>query len=67
VIGRTSVFDAAFGFAHRLLRKSLQPQYPRKVNPRRHLQIELKANDERPIVGGDVISKRAFDMAACGG
>jgi hypothetical protein len=30
MIGRPSILDAAFGGAHRLIRKSLQPQNPRK-------------------------------------
>jgi hypothetical protein len=36
VIGRASVRDAGFCCAHRLIRKSLQPQNPRKDSARHH-------------------------------
>ncbi len=62
-IGRSCVLDAAFGCAHRLIRKSLQPQNPRKEDARGHPRVELKANAVRPMVGSDVISEHAFDMA----
>jgi hypothetical protein len=41
MIGRPSVLNAAFGCPHRLLRKSLQPQNPRKEDTRRHPLIDL--------------------------
>jgi hypothetical protein len=66
VIGRASVLDAALARAHRLIRKALQPQDPRKDHARRLPQTELKANDA-PIIGSDVTSEDAFEMAASAG
>jgi hypothetical protein len=45
-----------------LIRKSLQPQNPRKQGARRHLRVDLKPNDlltDR----NDVINEHAFEMA----
>jgi hypothetical protein len=63
VIGRASLLDAALGSAHCLIRKPLQPQDPCKEDARHHPRIDLKANEVRPVIGNDVISEHALDMA----
>ena len=64
MIGRASVLDHAFGGAHRLIRKSLQPQDPRKEDACPHPRVDLKAQD-MPTAENDVIRKRAFQMTPC--
>ena len=63
MIGRPSVLNAAFGSAHRLLWKSLQPQNPPKEDASRYSLVDLKTNDMRPTVGGEALCERALDMA----
>jgi len=63
MIGRPSVLNAAFSNAHRLLRKSLQPQNPPEEDASRDPLVDLKTNDVRPTVGGEAICERALDMA----
>ena len=59
VISRASVLDAAFGGAHRLIRKALQPQDPREQGACHRPLIELKANEARSVAGSHMISERA--------
>ena len=64
MIGRPSVLNAAFGSAHRLLWKSLQPQNPPEEDASRYSLVDLKTNDVGPTVGGEAICERALDMAS---
>jgi hypothetical protein len=63
VIGRPSLRDTAFGGPHRLIRQSLQPQDPGKVDARRHPLVDLEANDVRLLSRSDVVGEHALDMA----
>jgi hypothetical protein len=63
VIGQPSILGAAFGGPHRLIRKSLQPQNPRKGDACGHKQAYLKANHVRPMINRGVISEHALEMA----
>src|SRR5258708_13678490 len=58
VICCPSVLNAAFGSAHRLLWKSLQPQNPPEEDAGRDSLVDLKTNDVRPTVGADATCDR---------
>jgi hypothetical protein len=62
VVDCPSIRDAAFGCAHGLIRKSLQPENPCKEGARGDPQVVLKANNVRPVVGSGVLSEHAFKM-----
>src|SRR6266700_505850 len=55
-----SLLYAHFGGAHRLFRKSLQPQHARKIHARRYAQVGVEANNIRiALAATDVRSKIA--------
>src|ERR1700730_4428076 len=59
---RPRIIDAAFGFAHRAIRKALQPKHSRKMDPGCNLRIELQAN-ELPLVSvSSGFCERPLDM-----
>src|ERR1700730_16953157 len=61
MIGRAGVLDAAFSGAYRLIRKSLQPQDPRKKDARPRPPVDLKGND-LPTAWNDVSGETALQM-----
>ena len=63
MIGRPSVRDAAFGCAHRLIRKSLKPQDPRKDHAGSHLLVALEANDMRLLGNRVIASEHVLETA----
>ena len=67
VLCRPRIINAAFGFAHRAIRKALQPKDARKMDAGRNLRIELQAN-ELPLVAGtaDLASDRSMCRRALG-
>ena len=69
VTGCLRLFNAHFGSAHRLIRKPLQPQHPRKERARRHVPVNLEANDileandVTSMIGGGIMSQHLLEMA----
>src|SRR5215472_14942503 len=68
VIDRASLVDGAFGGAHRRIRKSLEPKYPRKYGACYHALVELKTNRFMgSLVGYDEIGEHVFGVPARAG
>jgi hypothetical protein len=63
VIGRASIRDAGIGCAHRLIRKSLEPQNPRKERARHHPLLERKGNDVRPLGKRNIVIEHVLETA----
>src|SRR6516225_10390385 len=63
VIGDASLLDIALGGAHCLIRKSLKPEDPCENATCPQPLVKLKADDMRPVNGGDIASKYALDEA----
>jgi hypothetical protein len=62
VISRASILNAAFGGAHRLIRKTLQPQDPREEGACRRPLIELEANDLGLLDRSDILSEHVLEV-----
>src|SRR5271165_7244239 len=51
VIGDASLLNTALGSAHRLIGKSLKPEYPSQSATCRQPLVKLKADEMRPVNG----------------
>jgi hypothetical protein len=61
---RPRIIDAVFGFAHRAIRKALQPKDSRKMDAGRNLRVELQAHEWPLVAGSSGFCERPFDMAS---
>ena len=64
VLCRPRVINAAFGFAHRAIRKALQPKDARKMDAGRNLRIELQANELPLVAGSSGLGERPLDVSS---
>ena len=62
MIGGVRLLDAGFGCPHRLIRKSLQPQNPRKVDVRHHAMVDRKVNERRLLIGSELVGQRSLEV-----
>jgi hypothetical protein len=62
MIGCETILGTAFGRAHSLIRKSLQPQDPPKKDACPHPRVALKTNNVHRLPGNNVTSERVFQM-----
>jgi hypothetical protein len=62
MICRSRILNAMFGFAHRAIRKPLQPKDSREMNSRRDLRVELQANELPLVAESSGLCERPFDM-----
>ena len=64
MLGCARIGDATFGFAHRLIRKALQPKNSRKMDTGCNPRVELQANKLPFMAGRSGLCERPFDMAS---
>lgn len=65
--GGLRLLDAGFGVPHCPIRKSQQPQNPRKVDVRHHAMIDRKIDEMRPCIGSDRVGQRPLEVTPCAG
>ena len=67
MVGCARALHGAVGGARRLIRKSLQPENPRKENTHQHPLVGLKADNVRRLIGSEVINEHMFQITPSAG